>query len=540
MKVLIVDDETDVRDSIRLLVHWEDFQITDVLEACDGAAAMELIRSEQPEIIFTDIKMPNVDGLTLLQWIGDNAPESKRIVISGYDDYTYIRKTMRHGGLDYLLKPINRNELLEALRNAVDTWQKDDEARRLNIRRDVEINKTLPMYWDKMLSGVVSQPDGYWIVADELQASFEWSTVRECQLVMLISDPLPRIVLEKFGRNIDLLYFLMLNICNEVIGSYRNGYAFKHADPNYGILLLMTGDFWGISRKLTAINEALYRVLGARFHFACSGRVAFPQDIHSGFRQVLQTALSVSFLGPTTWIHRFDDIPAATPGKRIVLADYSNPISAAVHKGEQRQIAGTVANWVQAVGQLQAVTWEQLKYWRYEFELLCSHLMQETTRSAGESTRNSSHWLFLVGPDGRLSLEEWQWEWTNAFLEIAEILKEARLQEYNVIYSIKQYIDHNYMQDLSLQNIANQFFLSREYISRRFKQVFHENQSDYLERVRIENAKILLANNQHKIASIAEMVGYPDSRYFSKIFSKLTGMTPREWRKEAAGEAGGE
>lgn len=266
MKVLIVDDETDVRDSIRLLVHWGDFQITDVLEACDGAAAMELIRSEQPEIIFTDMKMPNVDGLTLLQWIGDNAPESKRIVISGYSDYTYIRKTMRHGGLDYLLKPINRNELLEALRNAVDTWLKDDEARRQNIRRDVEINKTLPMYWDKMLSGVVSQPDGYWIVADELQASFEWSAVRECQLVMLISDPLPRTVLEKFGRNIDLLYFLILNICNEIISPSRNGYAFRHADPNYGILLLMTGDFGGNSRKLTAINEALYRVLRARFH----------------------------------------------------------------------------------------------------------------------------------------------------------------------------------------------------------------------------------------------------------------------------------
>ncbi|MNI67614.1 HTH-type transcriptional regulator YesS [compost metagenome] len=96
------------------------------------------------------------------------------------------------------------------------------------------------------------------------------------------------------------------------------------------------------------------------------------------------------------------------------------------------------------------------------------------------------------------------------------------------------------MHDLSLQEIASQFFLSREYVSRRFKQVFHENQSEYLERVRIENAKILLTNQQYKIAFIAEMVGYPDSRYFSKIFSKLTGMTPREWRKKAGGEDGGE
>ncbi|KUP21313.1 response regulator [Paenibacillus sp. DMB5] len=158
MKVLIVDDEADVRDSIRLLVAWEEYNITDVLEACDGESAMALIERERPEIIFTDMKMPNVDGMALLQWIEDKAPSSKRIVISGYDDYAYIRNTIKHGGMDYLLKPISRSELLEALGHAAEAWRKDEEARSLNIQKDVEINKTLPMYWDKTLSSLVSRP----------------------------------------------------------------------------------------------------------------------------------------------------------------------------------------------------------------------------------------------------------------------------------------------------------------------------------------------------------------------------------------------
>ncbi|BCG57380.1 response regulator transcription factor [Paenibacillus sp. URB8-2] len=537
MKVLIVDDETDVRDSIRLLVDWEDYRITDVLEASDGSSAMTLIESEQPEIIFTDVKMPNVDGMTLLQWIEDNAPDSKRIVISGYDDYAYIRKTMMHGGLDYLLKPIKRSELLDALRRAVDTWLKDEESRRLNIRKDVEINKTMPMYWDKILSNAVSQPGFYPTVANELHASFGWSAVRECRVAMMITDPLPRVVLDKFGGNLDLLYFLMGNICNEVIGPPENGYAFKHADPNYGLILLLTGDLTAADGKLRAMNDALYKVLRARFHCACSSTTAFPHRLHDGFEQMLQAARGVSFLKNTDRIHYEGDTPPPVPAQRIALADFANPLTAAVHRGEPSRIGSAVAKWIQTVGELEAVTWEQLKYWRYEYELLRGRLLKDTDRTADTPAHASSPGLFPISPDSRLSLEDWRREWTDDLCEIAKALKEASLREYDVIHSIKQYIDANYRENLSLQDIAGQFFLSREYVSRRFKQVYNENLSDYLEQVRIEQAKLLLANGQYKVSSVAEMVGYQDGRYFSKIFGKLTGMTPREWRKEAGQEA---
>lgn len=537
MKVLIVDDEADVRDSIRLLVDWDDYGVTEIFEAPDGESAMALIQQEHPELIFTDMKMPNVDGIALLQWIEDNAPEAKRIVISGYDDYAYIRKTIKHGGMDYLLKPINRNELLEALGQAVAAWRKDEETRTLHIRKDVEINKTLPMYWDKTLSGVVMQsglPPG---AADELIAAFGWSGVRQCRVVMLLADPLPRVVLNKFGRNLDLLYFLMCNICNEVIGSVQRGYAFKHADPNYGVILLLTGEPEHPVTVLRPINDALYKVLGARFHFACGGRVPFPGQIHAGFQQSLQAARGVSFLQTGEFIHHYGAPPSSAFPQRIVLADFVSQITTAVHRGEAVQIERTVSKWIESAVQQSAVTWEDLKYWRYEFELLYSRLLQDKVQAEGSASPVVPQGLgmFPVGPDGRLSQEEWQREWTKAFLEIADILKEARLQEHNAIYAIKQYIDLHYMDNLTLQKIADEFFLSREYVSRRFKQVFGENLSEYLERVRIEHAKLLLASGQHRIASVAEMVGYQDGRYFSKIFGKLTGMSPREWRKEENG-----
>ncbi|MCA0754970.1 response regulator [Paenibacillus sp. N4] len=535
MKVLIVDDEEDVRDSIRLLVDWDEFQITTILEASEGSSAMALILSEKPEIIFTDMKMPNVDGMELLQWIETEAPTTKTIVISGYDDYTYIRKTMKHGGLDYLLKPINRGELLESLRNAVKSWHHEEEERRLHIKKNVEINQTKNIYWDKVLSKVVSRPGYYRTVEGELGDDFGWSTIRGCQIAMLLTDPLPRIIMQKFGKNLDLLYFLMTNICNEIIGSRRTGYAFKHTDPNYGIILMMGDiDNSDFARKLNEMNDAFLRILGARFYFACSTNEAFPDNIHIGFEKALKTARSISFLQGNDWVYRFTD--AGRPEeKRVVLADYSDRISVAVYSGDLHQIDASIAKWMQAISQLQVVTSDHLKYWRYEFELLRNHLLQYKDYPVHDRDGQMSHGLYPIDQNGKLSLEEWQKEWTEEFGRIADILKNMKHKEHNVIFQVKQFIDTHYKQNLSLQDISSRFFISREYVSRRFKQEFGMNISEYLEQVRIDHAKILLSNEKYLIATIAEMVGYQDGRYFSKIFGKLTGKTPREYRKKNGG-----
>ncbi len=103
-------------------------------------------------------------------------------------------------------------------------------------------------------------------------------------------------------------------------------------------------------------------------------------------------------------------------------------------------------------------------------------------------------------------------------------------EERNVIADIQQYIEANYNTDLTLQHIASTFYLSREYVSRRFKQKTGVNLSEYLEQLRIENAKLYLTDHDIKISQIASMVGYQDDKYFSRVFKKLTGCTPKEYR----------
>ncbi|MGK0700807.1 helix-turn-helix domain-containing protein [Priestia flexa] len=89
----------------------------------------------------------------------------------------------------------------------------------------------------------------------------------------------------------------------------------------------------------------------------------------------------------------------------------------------------------------------------------------------------------------------------------------------------------NYDRDVKLQEIAERFYLSREYISRKFKQEFQENISDYIVKVRMTKAKSLLKNEQLKIYEVANMIGYQDDKYFRKVFKKLEGLTPNEYRQ---------
>lgn len=141
MKTLIIDDEKHVREAIRLLVPWERMGITAVLEAADGQAAIRIIESENPAIIFTDMMMPHVSGVELLAWVAEHAPCSKVIVISGHDDFNFVRQTVKYGGMDYLLKPIDETQLLTALSKAIDEWQTDEEARCRDRNRNMEINQ---------------------------------------------------------------------------------------------------------------------------------------------------------------------------------------------------------------------------------------------------------------------------------------------------------------------------------------------------------------------------------------------------------------
>ncbi|MCT4798897.1 response regulator [Exiguobacterium profundum] len=118
-KVLIVDDESPVREAVKLLGEWERFGVKAVLEAKNGLEAKALIEQERPALILSDIQMPHCDGIELMEWVHDHASSSKLVVLTGYDEYSYMRRAIQYGSFDYLLKPIDPDVLNDTLSRAL-------------------------------------------------------------------------------------------------------------------------------------------------------------------------------------------------------------------------------------------------------------------------------------------------------------------------------------------------------------------------------------------------------------------------------------
>lgn len=529
MKVLIVDDEEDVRQSIRLLIPWSEHGVKTVLEACDGNHAIEIIETEKPEVIFTDIMMPGKNGTELLTWLQNHHRQSKTIVISGHDDFQYVQHTLKNGGLDYILKPIDRKEILKSFENALNNWKMDEEKRLKDVQRSQVITQIKPVFLDKMFSNLILQPLSNQTAYEELDKEFNLKNYDQFQIAILSTDMLQEYVIKKFANHIDLLDSILLNICNEILGQSNEGYAFKHLNKENEIVILIWKNFEYFKANLQKINQAITGVLQTPFHFGISPIHTLPEGLQTGYKEAKLALRQSNYLARNQFIHHFEGMDS-NKSNTLFFSDYSEGIVVAIKSNGKEQIEKAIGKFIRAVNELDSVTLDQLEYWRHEFDLMKSYLFKEIFFEEKLELIHR-HVYFPLDQDGRLSLELFQQELTEYCKMFAEQLAEELRKNHNIIFDIKAYIDNHYHENLQLQSIADQFYISREYASRKFKQEFGFNASDYIEKIRLDHAKILLMNHDLSISDVATAVGYQDGRYFSKVFKKVVGVTPIKYKR---------
>lgn len=541
MKVLIVDDEKHVRDAIKLLVDWNDYGIDTVLEAADGASATAIIEAEKPQIVYTDMMMPNMDGISLLRWIQEHAPECRTIVISGHDDFEFMRGAVKYGGMDYLLKPIDAGQLLEITEKAVRSWNEAERARLDLQLSSIRMNSLLPVYADKLFSNLIGETTSYY--AEKAWFEQEYPELREgtaCRVATIAFDTLHGKLRDKFAAQTELLQFSLANICNELMSSSpRQGFAFRYWSNRHPVVLVHWNRPDQTPRLLESINEGIYRTFGARVEFGLGGGLPFPSAMKESFTQAESALRHRNLLNRTGWIHTFDPKEKPRPAE-LHFSDFEDQMRVAIRSASQEKIREAIQVWISEVTSRSVVTLDHLELWRHEFHVLKSRWVKELFPSDDTENRfpvEPAELPVLLNEQGLLSLEKWGDELAASLIRLSEFLRHSTHQENNLIYEIARYVQQRIDRDISVQDIASHFYLSREYVSRRFKQEFGETISDYILRHRMEQAKTLLLHPDLKIVQIARMTGYDDEKYFSKVFKKTFGQTPVEYRKKQSGEA---
>ncbi|MDQ0246312.1 two-component system response regulator YesN [Bacillus fengqiuensis] len=381
MKALIVDDEYNVRYVIRQLGQWEKYGITDLFEASNGEEAKRIIQRESPEIIFTDIKMPGMSGIEMIEWLDSISYPGKVILITGFDDYSFMRKAIKHNSFDYLLKPIEDESFNNTLAEAVRSWANEEEDRQY---------KETGVYED----------------------------VKRLRINQIVTEA--------------------------CIGEFF--------DPAEIVSCLPTADEY----ELTLIS--------------------FYQMHHSApYIQLLAEELAHQ-----EWGNAF-----------ALQNDYSLCLVITV-KG----------------------VWLSVEEWiSQQFDIPVRLVNGETLKSLEE--------LPVSYKALQKAVEEQNFR---AIHRLNDLDNACRMR------NIVAYVDTYYMEELTLEKLSNRFFLSREHISRKFKQETGMTLSKYIMKLRIDQAKYWLKETDESILSISFMLGYQDEKYFSKLFKKVVGLTPFEYR----------
>ncbi|MBN2982025.1 response regulator [Cohnella algarum] len=524
MKAIIIDDEKHVRDVLRMLAQWERFGIDEVLEARDGEEAVRLIERHRPEIVFTDMNMPTMDGIKVLEWLQRHAGDCKTIVISAYDDFHYMRSAIFYGSFDYILKPIEPALLNETLERAVEEWKREALNRKSALENDRVASEAKPLYWDRLLSSMLSRapaPDA----AGQLEREFGVAAGRTLFKIWLM--PVHAFAAVKYGGNTEVAFSALLPVVNGVLRTSGSGIAFRNLDKRDELAMLV----WNLQDE-----EALARhLLGAvrqevRMQpIVAAGKEA--RQVADAYESARYTLIKCDLEEAARERQpvRFEEVK---PRAVLHLLNYAQELRWAIQSGSTESVDRLLDGIFETLQASGGMTLEQLHNWESQYGLLQANWLQEyDIRDGGSLHRGDGYWE----EDGRFSFRRFRDEKRVQFHALIGLLHGLKYRkEKNSIREIALFLRQNYKREVTLQEISDRFFLSREYISRKFKQEFGVTITDYVTQVRIEKAKELLENPHLKIYEIADFVGYQNDKYFIKVFKRAEGVTPSEFRSFAA------
>jgi two-component system response regulator YesN len=521
VKAILIDDERHARNLMRKIVDWPALGIEVVLEATDGETAEAMIERDKPEIIITDMKMPIKDGVSLLKWLQEQTYSKKVIVVSGYTEFHYMQKTIQYGGFDYLVKPVDEEKLTELLKTAIDALKEDAEKRQRTLQNEIRVNEVTPMYWSHLLTELVEHPETYKKAQNKLKEDLGIHMGiggADYSIAMISFVPGAEHIEEKFSGNIDLLYFVILNIVNEIMSLHERGIAFRYLGKSGRILVLLKNSTHH-HHEWRRIYEEIYRIYKVEVEIYLGSSIQALHEMQEIYKAMEDIFEQRNLLKNRAAIYTMDDIEKMA---WLPLADQESNLIIALKSGNISEIERFIEmlfwNCVHS-GILQR---KQIQLWEAELNFLKKRMVE---RYAG-STVELKSW----NPQGGFSLEVVKKCLFDELKETAHLLTEQHEAGRNIVFEVRSYIDEHYANPINVKFLAKTFHLNPEHLSRIFKQKYQIQIKDYITEIRIAKAKILLESQNLRINEISSIIGFNDEKYFSKVFRKHVGMTPKEFK----------
>ncbi|MDR1619343.1 MAG: response regulator [Clostridiales bacterium] len=532
-RIFLVEDEVVVREGIRNNIRWEQHGFEYAGDASDGELALPMIRQIQPDLLITDIKMPFMDGLALIELVRKELPRTKIVIISGYDDFAYAQQAIRMGVDQYLLKPILKGKMVEVL---IALHKKMEEERRQQeyiekFQREAQEYEMLSRrrFFEKIVTGGLSVLEisetakslgidinalYYNIVLFSLNnAAYDGSAPESCT---------------------NTLAAVQDKVTQHII-SHRELLLFRWNVMTYAVLVKGGKDDIA-QRTLDCVANISSRCTAAGrevdWYIACGTPVSRLGAIPACFTEASRV-LSYRYLCPKEHIlseagirlFRKNDGSWADQGDKDVCQERFRSFFS----------SGTLEEIDTFIGQMLQNAHEEV----VPLTMFCRYLTMTAYFAAAEyldsiGCRPNILWNIELRPKDNISTPE------KARQYIRQIMKQAiesrdsenKKQQRDLLIKAIDFINEHYSEEsISLDAVARKVNISPNYFSAIFSQEVGQTFVEYLTGRRIAESKRMLRQTDKRSSEIAFSVGYKDPHYFSFVFKKVSGCTPSEYRR---------
>jgi len=512
--VLICDDELLERQVLRSIIEGSDLPLKVIGEARNGIEAVQQSEKLKPDILLIDIKMPGMDGITASAEIKKQCPKCKCIFITAYDEFEYVKKALQIGAVEYLLKPVRPDEILALLDKIVEVLNQEGQKKLKEEKLLESIKQAAGMLKSSIMVSLIM---GHIEEESVLKSRAKLLGIKEFPSSIMIILPdvgtdnseaeLERYEVFKFIENRYInddnvfLFFMGEEIVMGLTSAYSSAVSAaeeirKMIEDNLDLTVTI-GVGEGAKDIKSLFKDARLAAQLGKFYIGSNNVITYNiiQDLlgHIGEYKLEKENTLLEYVK----MGNYKDAIAIT---EQILQDIFVLCKGSLIDCQVRICEVMVMVWRTA---------RQVGLIEPENSYIYSNYLQKLTRCQTYAALKQCCEDFLEEVFSKI----------NNF-DTEDIIRQAM-----------RYIEENYNEDIKLAKLAKEIYISPDYFSRLFKKVAGCTYVEYITKIRIENAKILLANPIISIAEVAKKTGYSDPNYFSKVFKKNVGISPSQYKK---------
>lgn len=529
IKLLIVDDEPLVQAGIKSMINWEEHDIHIVGTASNGSIAYDMISQHEPDIVISDIKMPVMTGLELVKKCYDEKREFPLfIILTSFEEFSLIKEAISYQVFDYLVKlELTADSLLDTLKRAIKkiSGQKKDSSAEDTSLNSIYLLKN--QFFTRLILNLFESEKVFYTQSQNLDIDFEYDAYAVCYIKM-VSEKSEQMAPEKRIN----LYTSSLQMASELISKHIPCYVLSMDMKHFCIIFFLKDDALShyketITNALEQVSSMLNNYYGVTITGSIGSIVNLPLQIADSYQDAKQIFTQISDNTPFLFL---EDASYNQPLKNVFnMSLFREDIRKAYAEFDENALhdiftsiidlfSDKPGHYVQALDAASSILYLSL-----------------SLLNNGEQTISE---IFEDRGNGYRSL----YELTNVS-QIVEWMKQLRdglcdffvthNKDYknHIVVNVKKYIAEHIEEKLNLNNVAEVFNISPNYLSILFSKHNDIGFSDFINQSKIEAAKKMLVDGDYKVYEVSDILGFESAFYFSRVFKKITGLSPRDFVK---------